>query len=80
MVLQREVCHHGKTLCNLYHGTREFAHKADDFLTDYGEKVGRAAQFLSPAIAVANPVAGGVVGAVGVGLETYAAARNQSEE
>ena len=73
----KQPCSHGKVLCGLYRGTRTFAHKADNFLTDYGEDIGRTAQALAPAITAVNPTAGIVTGAVGKGLETYAQVRNE---
>ena len=80
MVLQKEECHHGKTLCNLYHNTQKFTHKVDSLAKDYGENVGKGLQGLGAAIALSNPVAGAITGATGVGLETYAAIRNEVGE
>ncbi len=79
MVLQKE-CHHGKALCGLYHNTQTFIHKADSLAKDYGENVGKGLQGIGAAVGTVNPVAGGVTGAIGVGLETYAAIRNEVGE
>jgi hypothetical protein len=79
MVLQKE-CHHGKVLCGLYHNTQTFIHKADSLAKDYGENVGKGLQGIGAAVGTVNPVAGGVTGAIGVGLETYAAIRNEVGE
>ena len=76
MVLQKE-CHHGKVLCGLYHNTQTFIHKADSLAKDYGENVGKGLQGIGAAVGTVNPVAGGVTGAIGVGLETCAQIRNE---
>jgi hypothetical protein len=69
-------CSHGKTLCGIYSNVRSFAHKADNFIKDYGEPIGQVAQGIAPAITAAYPVAGLVTGAVGKGLEVYSQVAN----
>ena len=73
----RKPCTHGKVVCGLMRGSRRFAHRADNFLTNHGEEIGKFAQTISPAIGALNPTAGLVAGAVGRGLETYAQVRNE---
>jgi hypothetical protein len=80
MVLQKEECNKGRVLCGLYHNTQTFIHKADSLATDYGEDVGRGMQGIGAAVATVNPLAGAITGAAGVGLETYAAIRNEVGE
>ena len=74
----KKPCTHGKVLCGLYRGTRQFAHKADHFLRDYGADIGKTAQALAAPISAAGfPEVGLVAGAVGKGIQTYADVRNQ---
>ncbi len=77
MAIQKP-CTHGKVLCGLYRNTRRFAHKADNFLKDYGADIGKTAIALAAPISASGfPEVGLVTGAVGKGLETYAQVRNQ---
>jgi hypothetical protein len=80
MSFQRgDECAHGQTLCNLYGGARDFEHKADGLLRDYGERGGQFIQAAAAQVALLNPAVGLTAGAVGKGLETYAQVRNEME-
>ncbi len=75
-----KLCTHGKVLCGLYRGTRQFAHKADNFLKNYGEDIGRTAQALAPAVGVlGGPQSALITGGVEKALETYAQVRNEMD-
>ena len=73
----RKPCTHGKVVCGLMRGSRQFAQKADNFLTNYGQDLGQFAQGVAPVVTALNPTAGLVTGAVGKGLQTYAQVRNE---
>ena len=77
MGLQREHCTHGKALCQIYGGARQFAHKADNILQDYGDAAGKVIQAVAAPVAIVNPVVGLTAGAIGTGIETYASVRNE---
>jgi hypothetical protein len=77
MGLQREHCTHGKALCQIYGGARQFAHKADNVLQDYGERGGQFIQAVAAPVALLNPAVGLTAGAIGKGIETYAQVRNE---
>ena len=73
-------CTHGRALCGIYKGTREFTHKADDFLKHYGDGTGKVLQGIAPAVGVGfGPVAGIATAGLGHFAQEYANVRNEME-
>ena len=73
----QKPCVHGKFMCGAMHKGRQFMYGADKVLREHGKDIGKVAQAAAPFIAAANPMAGMVAGAVGVGAEEYSRIRNE---